>query len=126
MIELRERTGFPGMKILQFAFNPDDESIDSPHLAPNNSVMYTGTHDNNTVLGWYRMRLTTLLAGTWLSTPPTVRSTKLITSCNAAYNLCFSQLYGHCDHAGPAGIEQCSTDELSIHNWWQLDLADDS
>lgn len=54
VIELRERTGFPGMKILQFAFNPNDESIDSPHLAPNNSVMYTGTHDNNTVLGWYR------------------------------------------------------------------------
>lgn len=54
VIELRERTGFPGMKILQFAFNPDDESIDSPHVAPNNSVMYTGTHDNNTVLGWYK------------------------------------------------------------------------
>lgn len=54
VIELRERTGFPGMKILQFAFNPDDESIDSPHMAPNNSVMYTGTHDNNTVLGWYK------------------------------------------------------------------------
>ena len=54
VIELRERTGFPGMKILQFAFNPDDESIDSPHQAPNNSVMYTGTHDNNTVLGWYK------------------------------------------------------------------------
>ena len=54
VIELRERTGFPGMKILQFAFNPNDESIDSPHLATNNSVMYTGTHDNNTVLGWYR------------------------------------------------------------------------
>ena len=36
VIELRERTGFPGIKILQFAFNPDDESIDSPHLAPNN------------------------------------------------------------------------------------------
>ena len=54
VIELRERTGFPGMKILQFAFDPDDESIDSPHLAPNNSVMYTGTHDNNTVLGWYK------------------------------------------------------------------------
>ena len=33
VIELRERNGFPGMKILQFAFNPDDESIDSPHLA---------------------------------------------------------------------------------------------
>ena len=54
VIALREKTGFPGMKVTQFAFNPDSESIDSPHLAPNNSVMYTGTHDNNTVLGWYR------------------------------------------------------------------------
>ncbi len=41
-------------EVLQFAFNPEHESIDSPHLAPANSVMYTGTHDNNTVLGWYR------------------------------------------------------------------------
>ncbi|KXT74346.1 4-alpha-glucanotransferase (amylomaltase) [Streptococcus sp. DD10] len=57
VIELRERTGFPGMKILQFAFNPKEESIDSPHLAPNNSVIYTGTHDNNTVLGWYRSEI---------------------------------------------------------------------
>lgn len=53
VIELRNRTGFPGMKVLQFAFNPYYESIDSPHLATNNSVMYTGTHDNNTILGWY-------------------------------------------------------------------------
>ncbi|MBP2623915.1 4-alpha-glucanotransferase [Streptococcus oricebi] len=57
VIELREKTGFPGMKVCQFAFNPDDESIDSPHLASNNSVMYTGTHDNNTVLGWYNQEI---------------------------------------------------------------------
>ena len=44
----------PFLRNILFAFNPDDESIDSPHLAPNNSVMYTGTHDNNTVLGWYK------------------------------------------------------------------------
>ncbi|MEW4354759.1 4-alpha-glucanotransferase [Streptococcus pneumoniae] len=54
VIELREKTGFPGMKVTQFAYNPDDESIDSPHLAPNNSVIYTGTHDNNTIMGWYK------------------------------------------------------------------------
>ncbi|MGT2847038.1 4-alpha-glucanotransferase [Streptococcus massiliensis] len=50
----REETGFPGMKVIQFAFDPDHESIDSPHTATNNSVMYTGTHDNNTIMGWYQ------------------------------------------------------------------------
>ena len=50
----REQTGFPGMKVIQFAFDPDHESIDAPHTASNNSVMYTGTHDNDTVMGWYK------------------------------------------------------------------------
>ena len=57
VIELREKTGFPGMKVTQFAFDPKHESIDSPHLASNNSVMYTGTHDNNTILGWYQQEI---------------------------------------------------------------------
>lgn len=49
---LRERTGFPGMKVLQFAF---DGSADNPYLPANideNSVIYTGTHDNDTTLGF--------------------------------------------------------------------------
>ncbi|MDE6441707.1 MAG: 4-alpha-glucanotransferase [Clostridia bacterium] len=49
---LRERTGFPGMKVLQFAF---DGSADNPYLPANideNSVVYTGTHDNDTTLGF--------------------------------------------------------------------------
>ena len=53
VIDMREATGFPGMKVIQFAFDPQHESIDSPHSASNNSVMYTGTHDNDTILGWY-------------------------------------------------------------------------
>lgn len=51
--KLREQFGFPGMKILQFAF---DSGPDNPYLPPNhrkNSVIYTGTHDNNTSLGWW-------------------------------------------------------------------------
>ena len=51
---LRERFGLPGMKILQFAF---DGSPDNPYLPHNHetmSVVYTGTHDNNTTLGWYQ------------------------------------------------------------------------
>jgi len=50
---LRDRFSFPGMKILQFAF---DGSSDNPYLPahhPTNAVVYTGTHDNDTTLGWF-------------------------------------------------------------------------
>ncbi|MCL2634924.1 MAG: 4-alpha-glucanotransferase [Oscillospiraceae bacterium] len=53
--ELLKQTGFPGMKILQFGFNP--ENSDSEHLPHNytaNMVVYTGTHDNSTMKGWLK------------------------------------------------------------------------
>lgn len=50
--EFREETGFPGMKILQFAFNPAANSDYLPHNITENSIVYTGTHDNDTILGW--------------------------------------------------------------------------
>lgn len=51
---LREGFGFPGMKVLQFAFNPMKDNEYLPHNYQNNNfVCYTGTHDNNTSLGWY-------------------------------------------------------------------------
>ena len=56
--ELRTRSGLPGMKVLQFAF---DGTLDNPYLPANHeelSVVYTGTHDNDTTAGW------------WASTPP--------------------------------------------------------
>ena len=52
--ELRDATGFPGMKVLQFAFCGDTKN---PHLPHNydtaNCVVFPGTHDNNTSAGWY-------------------------------------------------------------------------
>ncbi len=45
-------SGFPGMKVLQFAFNPAGDSDYLPHHYPRNSVVYTGTHDNDTLRGW--------------------------------------------------------------------------
>lgn len=54
VIELRDHFGFPGMKILQFAFEAEDESSFLPHqFTEANCVCYTGTHDNNTTQGWY-------------------------------------------------------------------------
>lgn len=51
--ELRERLKMPGMRILQFAFSLDEESTYLPHNCIENTVVYTGTHDNNTALGWF-------------------------------------------------------------------------
>ncbi|HEX2095615.1 MAG TPA: 4-alpha-glucanotransferase, partial [Longimicrobiaceae bacterium] len=53
--ELRDTLGLPGMRVLQFAFG--EENPENPHLPrnhPENSVAYTGTHDNDTSLGWFR------------------------------------------------------------------------
>jgi 4-alpha-glucanotransferase len=50
-----DRFGFPGMKILLFAFDGDSASHPyAPHNYTRNSVVYTGTHDNNTVVGWFK------------------------------------------------------------------------
>ncbi|MCR4590401.1 MAG: 4-alpha-glucanotransferase [Lachnospiraceae bacterium] len=50
---LVKRTGYPGMKILEFAFSAGDDSDYLPHNGVKNSVIYTGTHDNDTCRGWY-------------------------------------------------------------------------
>jgi len=50
--KLRETLGFPSMKVLQFAFNPDATSDYLPHNLSENTVIYTGTHDNDTIIGW--------------------------------------------------------------------------
>ncbi|MBC2855042.1 4-alpha-glucanotransferase [Cetobacterium sp. 2A] len=47
-------TGYPGMKILEFAFDSSGESSYLPHKYKRNSIAYTGTHDNNTIVGWYK------------------------------------------------------------------------
>lgn len=53
VIKLVKKTGYPGMKILQFAFDSREESDYLPHNYVANSIVYTGTHDNDTTLGWY-------------------------------------------------------------------------
>src|SRR6185503_1313072 len=51
---LRHQFGFPGMAILQFAFGTDPQAPDfRPHNYAPNLVVYTGTHDNDTTMGWW-------------------------------------------------------------------------
>jgi len=51
--KLRDDFGFPGMRILQFAFSSDQKNIDLPHNYHHNVAVYTGTHDNDTTVGWF-------------------------------------------------------------------------
>ena len=54
VVKLRDSLGFPGMKILQFAFdNNPDNSFLPYNFETSNCVVYTGTHDNDTTVGWY-------------------------------------------------------------------------
>lgn len=54
VVKLMEDTGFPGMKMLQFAFNPNEDSDFLPHNYEKNSIVYTSSHDSSTVLGWIK------------------------------------------------------------------------
>lgn len=51
--ELRDQLRFPGMRVLQFGFDFEHDSFHRPESFPENSVAYTGTHDNSTIMGWY-------------------------------------------------------------------------
>lgn len=53
---LRDDFGFPGMRVLQFAFRSDATNLDLPHNYVRNSVVYTGTHDNDTTIGWFNSK----------------------------------------------------------------------
>lgn len=50
---LREKYSLPGMKILQFGFDQSEINPYAPHFYTHDSIVYTGTHDNNTVVGWF-------------------------------------------------------------------------
>jgi 4-alpha-glucanotransferase len=54
--ELRDYFGFPGMRILQYAFGGDPNNKDLPHNYIKNCVAYTGTHDNDTTVGWFHSK----------------------------------------------------------------------
>lgn len=56
VVELRDEFGFPGMRVLQFAFRGDSKTTDLPHNYVRNCVVYTGTHDNDTTVGWFHSK----------------------------------------------------------------------
>jgi len=91
VITLRDQFDFPGMKILQFAF---DSGMDNPYLPANigaNAVIYPGTHDNDTTLGWWQgldaagqQRVRDLLQNPCDEMPWTLIETALSSAANLA------------------------------------------
>jgi 4-alpha-glucanotransferase len=55
--QLRDDFGFPGMKVLQFGLGGNSSNTYLPHHYTHNTAVYTGTHDNDTVVGWYEEKL---------------------------------------------------------------------
>jgi len=56
VVALREEFGFPGMKVLQFAFDSDASNPYLPYNLDHDCVIYTGTHDNDTTRGWFTVQ----------------------------------------------------------------------
>lgn len=53
VVRLRKAFGFPGMRVLQFAFDGDPDNLYLPYNYERDTVVYTGTHDNDTLVGWF-------------------------------------------------------------------------
>ena len=121
---LRNEYGLPGMKILQFAFGGGDDNGYLPHNIEPNSVVYTGTHDNDTSLGWYlsldshsKNHLHHVLANEAPNMPDDLVNMALTSSANLA-------IIPMQDILGLDGSHRMNTPGTVINNWrWQFNWA---
>jgi len=123
VIELRDAFEFPGMKILQFGFGSDASDDFLPHNWTRNFVAYTGTHDNDTVRGWWhgasdRERA---YAGAYLATDQAhVHWAMIRACCNSVANIAVFPLQ---DVLGLDGAHRMNVPgTVGAHNWtWRFD-----
>ena len=123
VIELRDGFEFPGMKILQFGFGSDASDDFLPHNWARNFVAYTGTHDNDTVRGWWlgatdRERA---YAGSYLATDQAhVHWAMIRACCNSVANIAVFPLQ---DVLGLDGAHRMNVPgTVGPHNWtWRFD-----
>lgn len=128
VIELRDACGFPGMKILQFAFGGDAADLFLPHHWGRNFVAYTGTHDNHTVRGWWHTASAheRAYAGSYLPAGDADAHWAMIRACcNSVANLAVCQLQ---DVLGLDLAHRMNTPgTVGDHNWtWRFtwDMVD--
>ena len=123
VIELRDRCGFPGMKILQFGFGGDATDLFLPHNWARNFVAYTGTHDNHTVRGWWETATEheRAYAGSYLPAHENdVHWAMIRACCNSVANMAVYQLQ---DVLG-LGLEHRMNTPGTVgdHNWtWRFE-----
>ncbi len=131
--ELVESSGFPSMRVLQFGFLGDSKSPHLPHNYPENCVAYTGTHDNNTLLGYlfemsagerqWLMRYCGVSEENWVDSSPAILRTLL--SSHAGLSILPIQ-----DIFGFGADTRINTPGVASGNWayrmtdGQLTLAD--
>ena len=119
VVELRDAFNLPGMKILQFGFtSPSDPFL--PHNYTRNCVAYTGTHDNDTAMGWYQSAhgsrtkvCSPLFESRWHRLCLGLGPRGMVIGCRVC----------PCTDAGFAGSRYRSAYELPLPVGWQLGMA---
>ena len=122
VIALRDGCGFPGMRILQFAFGGDGEHAFLPHNYVHETVVYTGTHDNETARGWWdnAPEHERRFAATYLhATADDIHWRMLQAACNSVANMAVFPLQ---DVLGLDGSHRMNLPGTSGGNWtWRFD-----
>ena len=122
VIALRDALGFPGMKILQFGFGTDGSDDFLPHNWQRNFVAYTGTHDNDTVRGWWQNapEKERAYAGTYLAASEADAHWAMIRACcNSVANIAVCQFQ---DVLGLGSAHRMNIPgTVGAHNWtWRF------
>jgi 4-alpha-glucanotransferase len=119
---LREAFDYPGMKILQFAFNGDGNHEFLPHTYPRRTIVYTGTHDNETVRGWWDQASAREqhFAGTYLGCDASNVHWKMLqAACNSVAAMA---IYPMQDVLGLDGSHRMNRPGSGEGNWgWRFD-----
>ena len=119
VLDLRDYSGYPGMKVLQFAFDPREPSNYLPHTYTANSVCYTGTHDNLTMRQWFdtadeiSLGFATAYMGLTEGENPVAGTIR--TAMASVSDLCVIPLQDYLDLGGEARMNFPGT--LSDSNW---------
>ena len=116
---LRDGFDLPGMKILEFAFDSSEANDYLPHNYPKNCIVYTGTHDNDTVVGWFDTASEEDKNMSWITS---IRTATTLPGPLSGWQW-LRWPYGHHTDAGPPGTGDRSEDEPSRDDRQQLEMA---
>ncbi len=121
---LRDDSGLPGMQIIQFAFDSREPADYWPHNFVHNTVVYTGTHDNDTLLGWFdslseadRDRARSYL-NAWWTPADKVHQDFILAALTSVAQTCIVPM---ADHLGMGSDGRINTPATAAGNWqWRM------